>query len=113
MPATVTPQSGPSAWLVSLAVGRIAGLAWWPLGLSVLISLAAYLLVVLVESVRLRRQASRVRCGRAGRVRGDSRRVRVGALREMVAETDSVADEAGGPDARVSSEPHKRGFASR
>lgn len=55
-PATVTvPSLVPPAWLVMLILGGLAGLAWWPLGMAAIASLAVYLFVVLAESLRLRR----------------------------------------------------------
>jgi succinoglycan biosynthesis protein ExoA len=55
-PATITgPSLVPPAWLVALVLGGFAAVAWWPLGLAALDSLAVYLFVVLAESVRLGR----------------------------------------------------------
>jgi hypothetical protein len=45
---------------VTLTLGGIAAVAWWPLGLAALASWTVYLLVVLVESVRLGRRGAPV-----------------------------------------------------
>jgi succinoglycan biosynthesis protein ExoA len=58
-PATVTmPSLVPPACLVMLMLGGLAGLAWWPLGLAAIASLAVYLFVVLAESLRLGRASA-------------------------------------------------------
>lgn len=55
-PATVTlPSLVPPAWLLTLTLAGLAGVALWPLGLAALGTLAIYLFVVLTESLRLRR----------------------------------------------------------
>jgi succinoglycan biosynthesis protein ExoA len=54
LPATIgLPSLIPPLWLIWLAVGTAVGLFLRPIGLAVLASLAAYLLLVLAESARV------------------------------------------------------------
>jgi hypothetical protein len=54
VPATIgLPSVVPSLWLLWLVTGSVIGLFVRPVGIAVLASLAAYLLVVLAESVRV------------------------------------------------------------
>lgn len=53
-PTTVTaPSLVPPLWLSWLGLGGTIGLMAWPVGMAVVASLVAYLLVVLAESVRV------------------------------------------------------------
>ena len=64
-PASVTaPSLVPPLWLVWLAFGSLVGVLAWPVRVAVMASLTAYLLVVLAESVRVRRSGTGVRVWR-------------------------------------------------
>jgi succinoglycan biosynthesis protein ExoA len=53
-PATITaPSLVPPLWLLWLCVGSLASILWPPLALVVATTIAAYLLVVLAESIRV------------------------------------------------------------